>query len=466
MGRNARLRGARGGAARAGNLGPGLRFHYFPDHRVGLRENFDSPEYANIVASFTRFYQDARRRGMPAPARAERDILRRWLRRVVTGYWTHAGYLNWDTGLGFRRWHQAKKLGLAQHALIGVASAPGLAGPRMRAWAKWILDQGFAFYERQGGRAGGIAPGALFGVRVVPQSDSSAQLAAARIAGNAARAVAAGLGSARAAEPPPLFAFDPDTGRLAITTPAYNTAVVPVSQRAFPYGGIELARLFDGRQEVAATIGGRPPAAFGLVVRNRAGRRVLATQIPRTRLGGRPLRLTRSPAGVGASISSVRPYAGAFDDLRVTGTARAGRVAARTSHRFTPPFIETTWSLQGAVGDTADVLFPSWGRRTSVIGLRRDGSRVVIGSRRSPLAGLDQICIRSARSGYAVVPRDAPAGASVRTIVPSAQSSAPRPGLTLAIEILRPGPASGAAMTVRLWPAAPSRSDTPGRACA
>jgi hypothetical protein len=51
-------------------------------------------------------------------------LLRRWLRRVLAGYWTDAGYLNWDTGLGFRRWHQAKKLGLAQHALIGIASAP------------------------------------------------------------------------------------------------------------------------------------------------------------------------------------------------------------------------------------------------------------------------------------------------------------------------------------------------------
>jgi hypothetical protein len=80
----------------------------------------------------------------------------------------------------------------------------------------------------------------------------SARLAAARIAGNAARAVAAGLGRANAVVPPPLFAFDPDTGRLAVTTPADNTAIVPVNQRAFPYGGIELAQLFDAHQEVAA----------------------------------------------------------------------------------------------------------------------------------------------------------------------------------------------------------------------
>jgi hypothetical protein len=82
---------------------------------------------------------------------------------------------------------------------------------------------------------------------------------------------------------------------------------VPDSQRAFPYGGIDLARLFDGRQEVAANIGGRPPAAFGLVVHDRGGRRVLATQRPRIRLGGRPLRLTRAPAGATARVLLPRP---------------------------------------------------------------------------------------------------------------------------------------------------------------
>ena len=54
----------------------------------------------------------------------------------------------------------------------------------------------------------------------------------------------------RGQEPPPLYAFDPDIGRLAVTTPKYNTAIVAVNQKAFPYGGLDLARLFDGEQEV------------------------------------------------------------------------------------------------------------------------------------------------------------------------------------------------------------------------
>ena len=70
-------------------------------------------------------------------------------------YWTHAGYLNWDTGLGFSRWHQRKKVGLAQGALIGIASERDLQpSPRWGAWAKWMLDRGLQNYveltEREG----------------------------------------------------------------------------------------------------------------------------------------------------------------------------------------------------------------------------------------------------------------------------------------------------------------------------
>jgi hypothetical protein len=54
----------------------------------------------------------------------------------------------------------------------------------------------------------------------------------------------------------------------------YNTAIVAVNQRAFPSGGIELARQFDCGYDVAANVGGRAPAAFGLLVRQRSGRRV------------------------------------------------------------------------------------------------------------------------------------------------------------------------------------------------
>jgi hypothetical protein len=427
-------------AAASNNFGPGMRFHYFPQLSARVRENFDSAEYANIVASFTRF--------APHVPRSERPLYRRWLRRVLFGYWTHSGYMNWDTGLGFRRWHQSKKHALAQQALIGIVSSPGLAGPRMRSWAHWILDRGLQFYERQAARNGGVAPGVYFGISVKPQSTGSARLAHARIAANAARAAAAGLGGAPEREPPPLYAFDPDTGRLAITTPEYNTAIVPVSQGAFPYGGIELARLFDGEQEVAANVGGRPPAAFGLVVRDHAGHRMLSTQLPRHELGGRPLRLTRAPAGVGASPAARGAFAGSFHDLRATGTASAGSVFVRVRHRFTARFLDTRWSVRGASGHSAEVLFPSWGRRATVLAVRRDGRTSVVHRRRIPLRAIDHFLVRSARSGYVITPLRRPRGASVRTRRPARQSSDPHPGPTLAVSILHG--ASHATFAVRI----------------
>ena len=106
---------------RGRNFGAGMRFQYLPHLAAYARSNLDSAEYANIVLSFLRFYDQARRAGMAPLSRAGRSLVRRWERRAIAGYWTHGGYLNWDTGLGFERWHQAKKLGLAQQALIGIA---------------------------------------------------------------------------------------------------------------------------------------------------------------------------------------------------------------------------------------------------------------------------------------------------------------------------------------------------------
>jgi hypothetical protein len=448
-----------GDAVMAGNLGPGLHFHYMPARPAGSRLNVDSAEYASIVAGFTRFYARARRAGMRAPSRADRRLLGAWLTRVLTGYWTHSGYLNWDSGLGFKRWHQAKKLGLSQQALIGIATAPGLLPDRRyAAYAKWMLDRGLGFYERQAVRSGGLAPGVLYGLTVEPEGEPSARLGAAREASNAARAVQAGLGRAPAVEPPPLYAFDPDIGRLAVTTPVYNTAIVAVSQGAFPYGGIELARLFDARQEVAANIGGRPPAAFGLLVRGAAGRRVLATQIARRTLDRRvtPLRLTRAPAGTAATASAraTRAYAGAFRDLRATGTVGSRAMVARTTHRFTRGFVETGWTWRRRAGRaryTVDTLFPSWGRGASVVAVMADGSRVALTRARVSLAGVAYFHVRSERSGYVVVPVGRPAAfAHLLTVRP--QPSAPNPGPTLAVQLQHRSRAGRAAFTARLAP--------------
>ena len=174
-------------------LGPGLRFNYVPGRWPDADLNFDSPEYANIVLGFARVYGQARAPGCRGRPRIA--LLRAWVRRVLAGYWTHAGYLNWDTGLGFERWHQRKKAALAQGALIGVAAEPELQpSPRYGAWAKWMLDQGLVRYVEPTERAGRIPAALAYGVNVVPQHRGNAYLAAARYAANAMRALRAGLG--------------------------------------------------------------------------------------------------------------------------------------------------------------------------------------------------------------------------------------------------------------------------------
>jgi hypothetical protein len=435
-------RGATGGV---GNFGPGLRFHYLPDASINSRMNVDSAEYANIVLSFLRFYNQARHAGMAPLSRTGRGLIRRWERRAIAGYWTHAGYLNWDSGLGFERWHQAKKLGLAQQALIGIAQVPGLQPSRAYGrWAKWMLDRGLHFYEQLPVGESGLPDPVLFKLFTVPQTVGSAQLAAARLEANAARAIEAGLGHMQGSSPPALYAYDPDIGRLAVTTPAYNTAIVAVNQRAFPYGGIELARLFDGEQRVAANVGGRAPAAFGLLVREPSGRRVFSSQTGRARIdpGVTPLRLTRAPSGTGASARTApggRVFAGPFRDLRARGSLTAGRFRAVTSHRFTPTTIETHWLLErryGAARLRVDALLPSWGAAVArVVAVLHDGTRVSLRTSAIRLARVERFEITSAHSGYVVVPLRRPAGAVARVLMPSRQSSDPDPGPTLAVEL-------------------------------
>jgi hypothetical protein len=74
----------------------------------------------------------------------------------------------------------------------------------------------------------------------------------------------------------------------------------------------------------------------------------------------------------------------------------------------------------------------------------------VLGRQRVPLAGIDRLRVRSAHSGYVIEPRRRPDGATVRVLHPRRQSSAPDPGPTLVVEILRPSAHGRATFAVRI----------------
>jgi hypothetical protein len=428
----------------AGNLGAGMRFHYVPDRSVDWSLNFDSPEYANLVASFARTWDAARAAGMPDISAGEKAIIRQWLTRVLAGYWTHAGYLNWDTGFGFRRLHQAKKLPLAQQGLLAIAAGGDLTpGPVVASWAKTILDHGFELYLRWMPEGEGLPPALLFDLSERRQPPAHAVLAASRVQANIARAVALGLGRKVGRVPPPLYAYDPDVGRLAVTTPHYSTAIVPVNNGAFPYGGVDLARLFDGRQEVAGSIGGVPPASFGMVVRKPSGHTILATQRPLEpgRRKRSPLRLVRAPAGVNASPRSkpTRAFARSFRVLEATGSVRRGSITAQSTYRFTSSLISGNWSFRAgrAARRTVQVQFPSWGGSLAhVWAVTTNGWTREILNYRS-LAGVSWFYVQSEHSGYVVLPHANPANVRARVVHPASQPSAPRPGPTLLLERAR-----------------------------
>jgi len=258
------------------------------------------------------------------------------------------------------------------------------------------------------------------------------------VVANAARAVAAGIPARGAAEPPPLYSFDPDVGRLAVTTPRYNTAITAVTQGAYPYGGIDIARLYDDRQEVAATLGARPPASFGLLVRDRRGNARFATARPVSDRTARPaMRLLRAPRGVGSAGTPLRPFAGRFRTLRVTGTASGARVSARSTYTFRRNSIFGEWSVRTrtTARRTAEALFPSTGgARAAVWAIMRSGAFVKLEDRIA-VRGVAAFWVKSERAGYVVVPRDRVKGAVAMIITPKIQASAPDPGPTLAIRL-------------------------------
>jgi hypothetical protein len=433
---------------RIANLGPSYNFHRNPFQRAGANQNIESAEYANIVLDVIYYYEQARRAGMRPLSTGQARTLRAWIKRALPAYWTHSGYLNWDTGLYLYRWHLSRYWAWSCQGLLAIATSQNFVDDNERLWGKFIFDRALALYERFTERwtDDRREPGSsLYGITT--KFSEGAHFELARFQALAAEAVLRGLGDKPAEEPPPLYAFDPSIGRLTVTTPTYNTAITAVSNGAFPYGGIELARLYDARQRVISHIGGRAPASIGLMVSAPGGKIVASSQRPRAvlRPGRRPIALTRSPRGpIRRGLRYPRsPYAGRFTVLESDGFSRRAGVVFRSRYRFRSDRIDVSWQISRARTDalSAEALFPSWERATINVNLK-DGRRISLnGTSRVPLielATVDYFFIDGSEGGYVVLPRAFSAGAQVGVIQPSDQASNPRPGPSLSIRLARP----------------------------
>jgi hypothetical protein len=135
-------------------------------------------------------------------------------------------------------------------------------------------------------------------------------------------------------------------------------------------------------------------------------------------------------------------------------------VTVDTTHRFTEAWIETRWAIarrrRGRY--TVDVLFPSWGRGAIVEAVLRGGRRVILAGpgRRRRSVSLRHVAyfyIAGEDTGYVVVPVGDRPRATAHILRPKAQSSAPRPGPTLAVQLAPGKRFRRLGMAVRIAPA-------------
>ena len=307
-----------------------------------------------------------------------------WITRAVSGYWTHAGYMNWDSGLGFERWHQAKKFGLdaggaGRPRLLGLAAARQAVGPRGRRRCSTTASTS----TTRAGRA--LArrhrrPACSSTCTPCRRATSSARLGAGARRGqrrprDRRRPRLEGVERAAAAvrvrprHRPPRRDHADLQHRDRRRQPAARSRTAASTSRACS----------TAQQEVAANIGGRPPASFGLLVRDVGGRRVTASQLGRAarRAGRAPAAADQGAARRGRGV--VAPRSAAPTPGRSATCARPAplptrELALRVTHRFTRDWIQTSWTATRRTGSaryTADVLFPSWRGATA----RRASSR-------------------------------------------------------------------------------------------
>jgi hypothetical protein len=395
-----------------------------------------------MTLHFLSFYPQALSAGMTPLPGVDMRLLRAWVRRDLYGYWMHSGFMNWDSGLGYRRWMKAKTWAYALQGLITIARANAFqSDPREGPWAKEMFDRALDFYTRQAPPDGGLVQSTVFGVDPDTRSVPDSRILAARMAANAARAVSAGLGRMPGQVPPPFYGYDPDIGRLAISTPAYGTAVVAVNRAAFPYGGLDLVRLFDGEGDPIATVGSRPPAGFSLEIKDARGRHVVSTAKGRHHTPRRPPLHVRTPRGVVRRDPRLpTAYAGPFRTIIASGLRRTRELDLATRHRFDAKGITEAWSVRRRRGHrtyAVSVVAPSWGRTAGIAVQLRDGRLLpMLSGSRVALRDAARFRMSSDNGGYWLEPIGHARGvATIVSVVP--QRSAPTPGPTLRITLAR-----------------------------
>ena len=232
---------------------------------------------------------------------------------------------------------------------------------------------------------------------------------------------------------------------------------MPDNQRAFPYGGIELARLYGAGQPSRRTTAGTPPAAFGVVVSDAAGRTVLASQHARAarcascvRLAGRSSIRARIPRAV---RRAVQPDRGARH------RSRAG-LRIRSAHRFTRNAIASRWQVtctRRCRRYRVRAHFPTAGETPRSMPTAGTASRARLagaGARSGARVALSHVALLTLGRGYRLIPISRPAGATLLAVPVAPQATNPSPGPSLAVELTGSGGFRERTLAVRIEPTA------------
>lgn len=413
------------GATQAGmkrpNLNQGYGFMYGPEYPSGQWPNTSSStEYGNIVYSGLAYYDQMVAQGMPRLSSREEGLLRSWSQRTMFGEWTHSGYTNWDTGLGYLRWHLMRYWAWSMSGLDSLGSQHLLTfNPNQKAWSAYMMDRSLALYTRWAVINGGL-PGYQFDIpgsfSMTPDDDGL--LNATRFAITAAQAADQNWGAVTPQQPPGMFAHDPDIKRVAVSTPVYSTSLLQAQQET-AYGGVELNRLYDNLSRPVSGVAGRQEHAFGVIVK-RSGQSVLMTQ------PGKLLGYTQTGWTLGLN-GSTPSNLGTFQN-GLTATARITSLSgdrAIVMHQFDRNSVTTTRTITGR-GGTASLYLPAWGDSASATITNALGGQSRLGATEVPYSGRS-ITISSNEGGsYTTTLSGIPEGATISFDDSAPQSGNPR----------------------------------------
>jgi hypothetical protein len=345
----------------ATNLSPGGAFRYAPEYSAEYGVNqFETVEYANLVHGALGFYGRAVKGGMRPLGATRLYRLKRWSKHILFGTWTQAGYPNWDSGLGTKRRHIRQYWGFALDSLMRASEPGGLTGTAdQRAYVHRIAENGLALFLRTAWDGLGALPGPTeFGApNGFPEATNNPIMAPLRFAIIGA-SLDDRLGDVAAKTPPSMFSDDRTAGRLAVSTPVYNTAVL--RKGSGPEGGLEPTRLFDGLQRpltLLASDSTEGPAP-GLRL-TRAGSTVVDTQPGSSHQKLRAPYISVSPAR--------RNQSAPFTQLSGSGTVRRGKTSVSVRELFSHGAITTSYGIHRGKSTTALLRMPVWGRDSTVV---------------------------------------------------------------------------------------------------